>query len=96
MSEVCRLIRNEEDFNLDEIDGSAALFHAAREDLPDVVKRLNSKGLDLNTKDSEGKTAVFYANQNRSLHALCALIECDADFDLNEIDGKAALLTTPT
>jgi ankyrin repeat protein/serine/threonine protein kinase len=90
MAEVCRLILNEEDFNLDEIDGSAALFHAAKEDLPDVVKRLHSKGLDLDTKDNEDKTAVFYANQNRSLHALCALIECNADVDLNEIDGKAA------
>ena len=91
MAEVCTLIVNEEEFNLDEIDGSAALFHAAREDLPDVVKRLNSKGLDLDTTDNEGKTAVFYANQNCSLHALCALIECDAYVDLNEIDGKAAL-----
>ena len=91
MAEVCSLILNEEDFNLDAIDGSAALFHAAREDLPDVVKRLNSKGLDLDTTDNEGKTAAFYANQNCSLHALCALIECDADFHLGEIDKKAVL-----
>jgi ankyrin repeat protein len=90
MAEVCRLILNEEEFNLHEIDGSADLFHATREDLHDVVKRLNSKGLDLDKTD-EGKTAVFYANQNCSLHALCALIQCDADFDLDEIDGKAAL-----
>ena len=91
MAEVCRLILNEEEFNLNEIDGSAALFHAAKEDLPDVVKRLHSKGLDLDTTDNEDKTAVFYANQTCSLHALCALIECNADFYLDENDGKAAL-----
>jgi serine/threonine protein kinase/ankyrin repeat protein len=91
MAEVCRLILNEENFNLDEIDGSAALFHAAREDLPDVVKRLHSKGLDLDTTDNEGKTAVFYANQNHKIDVLCRLIDCEAKFNLDEIDGKAAL-----
>ena len=59
MTDVHRLTLNEEEFNLDEIDGKAALFHAAREDLPDVVKRLNSKGLDLDTTDNDGKNAVF-------------------------------------
>jgi serine/threonine protein kinase/ankyrin repeat protein len=91
MTDVHRLTLNEEEFNLDEIDGKAALFHAAREDLPDVVKRLNSKGLDLDTTDNDGKNAVFYANKYHNMAALCELIKCGAKFNLDEIDGKAAL-----
>ena len=91
LSEVCDLIMAGADFELEEIDGKAALFFAAKNDYRKVVCDLESKGLDLNITDDQGKTAVFYANQNQSLFALCDLIMAGADFELEEIDGKAAL-----
>jgi serine/threonine protein kinase len=79
------------EFNLDEIDGKAALFCAAKNDLPVVVMKLECQGLDLDIPDDEGRTAVFYANQNNSMDALCELIGCGVEFNLDEIDGKAVL-----
>ena len=78
-------------FELEEIDGKAVLFFAAKNDYSVVVRRLESKGLDLNIADDKGKTAVFYANQSHNLFALCHLIRAGAKFELEEIDGKAAL-----
>ena len=56
-----------------------------------VVNRLKSKGLDVDITDNEGKTAEFYANQNNNVFTLCELIRACAMFELEEIDGKAAL-----
>ena len=39
---------------------------------------------------TEGKTALFYANRH-NIDALCKLIECDAEFMLDEIYAKAVL-----
>ena len=52
---------------------------------------LNDKNFNLNITDDEGKTAVFYANRNNSMDALCALIARDAEFNLDEIDAKSVL-----
>ena len=93
MAEVCRLILNRDKFNSNELDGKAALLYAVEYDYPRVLRELSFKGLDLDLTDNEGKTAaVFYANQNRSMDALCELIGELARFNLDEIDGKAALL----
>ena len=90
MDEVYRLISGS-DFDLDERDPKSALFHAAKNNLPIVVKELSDASLDLDITDDGGKTAVFYANRHNSMDALCALIECDAEFKLNEIDAKSVL-----
>ena len=79
ISELCDLIQAGARFELEEIDGKAALFFAAKNDYGMVVHKLHSKGLDVNIIDDEGKNAVFYANQ------------AGARFVLKEIDGKAAL-----
>jgi hypothetical protein len=89
---LCELIGDSATFNLDEIDGKAALFHAAEYDCPDVIREVSFKGLDLDLTDNEAKTAVFYANQNRNMVALCDLIVGGVEFDMNRIDGKAAFL----
>jgi ankyrin repeat protein len=91
MAEVCRSILNEEDFILNEINGSAALFHAAKNNLPRVVENLERQDFDFNITDDEDRTAVFYANQNHNMDVLCQLINCGAKFNLDEIDGRAAL-----
>ena len=88
---LCKLIECNAHFNLDEIDAKALLFFTAVCDEWCVIRRLSSKGLDLNATDEKGKTAVFYANENRSVYALCGLIEGDAQFDLDEIDAKTVL-----
>ena len=74
-----------------ETDRKALLFDAAHYDRPFSVLELYSAGFDLNVTDDEGKTVMFYANQNNSIGALCMLIECGAEFNLDEIDGKAVL-----
>ena len=56
---LCQLIDCGAKFNLDEIDGKATLFHAAKKDYADVVFELESQGLDLKVTDDEGKTSVF-------------------------------------
>ena len=91
MAELCRLINGGAEFNLDGIDVKPVLFHGAKNNLPLVVKRLSDAGLDLNITDDEGKTALIYAIGNHSMDALCKLIECDAEFKLDEIDAKAVL-----
>ena len=68
------------------------MLYAAEYDYPRVIRELSFKGLDLDLTDNEGKTAVSYANKNRSMDALCELIGEWARFNLDEIDGKAALL----
>ena len=90
MDEVRRLINGDE-FDLGERDAKSALFHAAKNNLPLIVKGLSDAALDLNITDDEGKTAVFYANGNNSMGALCALIAGAAEFNLDEIDAKSVL-----
>ena len=90
---LCDLIHAWARFELEEIDGTAALFFAAKKGYGWVVNQLLYKGLDANITDDEGKTAVFYANQNNNISVLCYLIQKGARFELEEIDGKAALFT---
>jgi ankyrin repeat protein len=74
MDTLCELIERGAKFNLDEIDGKAALFHAAEMDMQEVVKPLYDAGLDLNVTDNEGKTVVFYCNKD-FLDAMIAVVE---------------------
>ena len=90
-AELCELINNGGELNLDDIDAKSVLLYAAKNNLPLVVERLFHAGFDLNITDDEGKTAVFYANRNHSMDALGTLIVCDAEFKLDEIDRKALL-----
>ena len=41
MHALCELIGDSATFNLDEIDGKAALFHAAEYDCPDVIREVS-------------------------------------------------------
>ena len=88
----CDLIRWNAEFKLDEINGKAVLFYAARNECIAVVTELHDKNFDLNITGDEGKTALSYANRNHSMDVLCELIVCGAEFKLVEIDGKAFLL----
>ena len=91
MASACRFFLDGGTVNLDEIDGYADLFCAAKDDHPWLIQELHWKNLNLDVIDDAGKSAVFYANQNKSLEALCVLITSGAEFNLDEIDGDAAL-----
>ena len=92
MDALCRLIECYAKFELDEIDAKSVLFHAAECNYSETVDKLYYwKSFNLNITDDEGKTAVFYANRNNSMDALCKLIECYAKFELDEIDAKSVL-----
>ena len=92
MDALCKLIECDAEFKLDQIDAKAVLFHAAEYDYSGPVDKLHNKGFDLNIADDEGKTAVFYAERNHSMDALCKLIGCGAEFKLHEIDDAKGLL----
>jgi hypothetical protein len=62
MDALCELIGEWARFNLDEIDGIAALLYAAEHDNSRVIRQLYFEGLYLDLTDDECKTAVFYAN----------------------------------
>ena len=90
---LCELIDCYANFNLNDIDDDCAkdvLFKAVEMDSDIAILRLDMEGLDLNATDDEGNTAVFYANKNKSIDALCALIHGDANFNLNDIDDDCA------
>ena len=93
MHALCALIARGAEFKEDEFDAKSVLFHAAEYNYSKTVDKLyyNSFKFYLNITDDEGKTAVFYANRNNSMDALCRLIEHDAEFNLDEIDAKSVL-----
>ena len=91
---LCELIGGGAKFNLDEIDGKAVLFYAAKSTsftCQVAVRPLFEAGLDIDTTDDKNKTAVFYANLEPNMDALCELISCGAEFKLDEINGHDVL-----
>ena len=87
------LIKCDANFKLDDIHDEYAkevLFKAAEMDRGHVISNLHREGLDLDAIDDEGKTAVFYANENGRTNALYELIKCDANFQFNDIDDDCA------
>ena len=74
MVALCDLIVGGAEFDLNRIDGKAALFNVAKEDMKEVVKPLCDAGLGLNITDNEGKTVVFYCDKEL-LDALMAVDE---------------------
>ena len=92
MDSICELIRLGAEFQLDDIDAKAVLSHAATNPLcRNTVNMLFKAGLDINRADEEGNTAVFYANREHNMDALCELISCGAEFKLDEINGYDVL-----
>ena len=91
---LCELIKCGAQFDLDEIDAKAVLTFAIKYkncDCSELISNLHSAGLDLDEVDDQGKTALFYANENRRMYTLCDLIACGAKFKLDEIDAKSVL-----
>ena len=56
---LCELIGEWARFNLDEIDGEAALLYAAEHDNSRVIRQLYFEGLDLDLTDDDCKLLRF-------------------------------------
>ncbi|MGH9949542.1 MAG: ankyrin repeat domain-containing protein [Pyrinomonadaceae bacterium] len=60
-------------------------------DNPDVVNKLIKAGIDIEFRDLEGRTAVFYAIEGIQLSKLEILIERGVKFDLKDKNGVAPI-----
>ena len=89
MDVLCLLICYKAEFELNDIDAEAVLFHAVKNSLLDVVKVIRGKGFDMNTPDKNGKTAMFYATQQKNIDVISLLIPCVAVYNISDIDVKA-------
>ena len=77
--------------DIDDDCAKDVLFKAVEMDSSHVIRQMYWEGLDLDAPDDNGQIAVFYAKKNGSNEALCELIKCGAQFDLDEIEAKAVL-----
>ena len=68
-----------------------ALFNAVRYSSLDIVKFLINNGADINAKNTEGETALFYALGPHAGHA-GFLVEAGADMNIISNKGQTALL----
>ena len=79
MDALCKLIGCGAEFKLHEIDDAKGLlFYAAKNEHKDVVKPLYNAGLDLEITDEQGKTVVFYGDDN-FLDTLMKVVEVVID-----------------
>ena len=79
MDALCKLIGCGAEFKLHEIDDAKGLlFYAAKNEHKDVVAPLCNAGLDLEITDEQGKTVVFYGDNN-FLDTLMKVVEVVID-----------------
>lgn len=67
-----------------EIDMNEQLIQAAERKETETIKRLIEEGVDLNTKDSEGRTATMIATYNNDVTTAKVLIEAGADVNIQD------------
>ena len=56
-----------------------------------MIQELLIAGLDLDTRDRQGRNVVLHAAQQGSLELLRTLHDCGTDFSANDFQGKTAL-----
>src|SRR5215831_18743631 len=74
-------------------DDKDDLFAAARRGDTAAVKALLDKGVDVNTKNDYGATAIIYATEKGHLETMKLLIERKADLDVRDTFYKANALS---
>ena len=60
-------------------DGASFLFMVAGGNRADLVKLLVDKGVSVNAKDDDGKSALHYASENKADVALLSLLDKGAN-----------------
>ena len=84
------------DFTLDKIDDWVStdeqlFFKSASRGRVSDIKNIAAKGFDVNTKDTYGRTALFYAANNNQVEAVKLLIELGIDVSVKDQYGKKAI-----
>ena len=72
-------------------DGASFLSMVAGGNRADLVKLLIDKGVNVNSKDDDGKSALHYACENKADVALVALLDKGANITL--ADSVCSILT---
>ncbi|QGQ44791.1 ankyrin repeat domain-containing protein [Metabacillus sediminilitoris] len=67
-----------------EIDLNQQLIQAAERQETELVSRLIKEGADINTQDSEGRTAAMIATYNNDVETAKILIEAGADVNIQD------------
>lgn len=67
-----------------EIDMNEQLLQAAERKKTETIKRLIEEGVDINTQDSEGRTATMIATYNNDVKTAKLLIESGADVNIQD------------
>lgn len=67
-----------------EIDMSEQLIQAAERKETEIIKKLIEDGVDINTKDSEGRTATMIATYNNDVETAKVLIRAGADVNIQD------------
>jgi ankyrin repeat protein len=70
------------------------LMKAARAGKTDMLEALLDEGIDVNTKDNDGMTALMWAAYKCHLTAVEFLLDNDADVNAKNNDGKTAFNLT--
>jgi serine/threonine-protein phosphatase 6 regulatory ankyrin repeat subunit B len=89
------LIENGTDVNIKDANGSNILHFACvtnNQNL-EVIKQIISKGVDINSQNNDGYTALICATANLSSDIVKELIANGADVNIAGNDGSTALLT---
>ena len=76
--------------------GNNYLHYLAHYDLSDCIKAIIEKGLDINSKNNFGETAVIIAAQKDNINSLLELIKLGADINIKDGSGIDAILYAVT
>ncbi|MDQ0976559.1 ankyrin repeat protein [Neobacillus niacini] len=60
------------------------LFHAAKDKDSETVRRLIEEGVDINTQDSQGRTATMISTYNNDIETAKILIDAGADVNIQD------------
>lgn len=80
---VAKLNTQEKEIRV-ELDRSEQLIQAAERKETETIKRLVEEGIDINTKDSEGRTAIMIATYNNDVDTAKVLIKAGADVNIQD------------
>jgi ankyrin repeat protein len=72
------------------------LINAAKKGSNAKIKELIKNGVDINSKNEDGKTALMLACLNRYIVAVTTLLEAGADTNLRDRNNRTALMMSST
>ena len=58
---------------------------------PEMLRVVQRRGIDLNSQNNDGETALMRALKNRSYRFMIALVEAGADINIKNNEGKTVI-----